>query len=335
MNQERDLEMEEKNIDFARLFDRKAALREELIARLRSIKATVPDYAFASRPVPGQLAVMGEASAQMDELLLQILDEQDRIRKTGPEKFRREDVFVWGGPTTHWGGTMDPDTAVRGMEYFGAENAVYVYGPLNEEALELHRNCKKLICQVTRTARSSEQPESDAECAEKLSRLSLKYPNIVGGIADDLVIYLGRNYSIRDIMSIRDSLKKHNDRLDFCGVVYAGDLDHPNMPRVAACLDVVNLWFGQKSDIAEFDLIIEKCLVKCPGKKIMLGVFMQDINLSDLGYDPRLLLRYLDRAERAYRSGKIQGLVILGDREIAKFPELAQTVRQYFARRWN
>ena len=327
--------MEEKNMDLGQLFDRKAALREVLIARSRYTKATVPDYAFASRPVPGQLAVMGETSAKMDELLLKILDEQDRQRKPGPERSRREDVFIWGGPTSRWSGSMAPDTAVRGMEYFGAENAVYVYGPLNEEALELHRNCRKLICQVTRTARSCEQPESDAECAEKLSRLSLKYPNIIGGIADDLVIYLGRNYSIRDIMAIRDSLKKHNDRLDFCGVVYAGELDYPNMPRVAACLDVINLWLEQKSDIAEFDLIIEKCLVKCPGKKIMLGVFMQDIGLSDLGYDPRLLLRYLDKAERAYRAGKIQGLVILGDREIAKFPELARTIRQYFAQRWN
>ena len=61
----------------------------------------------------------------------------------------------------------------------------------------------------------------------------------------------------------------------------------------------------------EHELDIEKCLVKCPGKKIMLGVFMQDIGLSDLGYDPRLVLRYPDRAE------------------------LTQTIRQYFAQRWN
>lgn len=327
--------MEKKTVDLGQLFVRKAALREQLIARNRYAKSVVPDYVFASRPVPDYLALMSETSTQMDELLLQILDEQERIRKPGPEKFRREDVFVWGGPTTHWSGSMEPDTAVRGMEYFGAENAVYVYGPLNEDALELHGKCKRLICQVTRTARSCDQPESDAECAEKLSRLSLKYPNIVGGIADDLVIYLGRNYSLKDVMTIRDSLKKHNDKLDFCGVVYAGELDYDNMPRVAACLDVINLWLEQKSDIAEFDLIIEKCLVKCPGKKIMLGVFMQDIGLSDLGYNPELMLRYLDKAEQAYRSGKIQGLVILGDREIAKFPELAQTIRQYFSRRWN
>ena len=326
--------MEKKPVDLVQLFARKTALQEQMLARNLYARAALKGYSFASRPDPEYLELMSEPSRQMDEVLLEILNEQDRIRKPGPEKFRREDVFVWGGPTQLWGGSMAPDTAVRGMEYFGAENAVYVYGALNEETLNLHRNCKKLICQVTRTARSCEQPESDAECAEKLSLLSLKYPNIIGGIADDLVIYLGRNYSVKDIMAIRESLKKHNDKLDLYGVVYARELDHENIPRVVGCLDAVNLWLCRKSELAEFDLIIEKCRVKVPGKKIMLGVFMQDIGLSDLGYSSELMLRYLGRAERAYRDGKIQSLVILGDREIAKFPELARTIRQYFAQRW-
>ena len=67
----------------------------------------------------------------------------------------------------------------------------------------------------------------------------------------------------------------------------------------------------------------------------MLGIFMQDINLTDLGYSKELMLRYLEKAERAYRAGKIQSVVILGDREIAKFPELAETIRKFFAERWN
>ena len=82
-------------------------------------------------------------------------------------------------------------------------------------------------------------------------------------------------------------------------------------------------------------MIIEKCLVRFPGKKIMLGIFMQDINLSDLGYSNELMLRYLNKIEKAYRNGKILSMVILGDREIAKFPELAQTIRQFFTERWN
>lgn len=328
--------MENTAVDLVKLFAKKNALHEQMIARNRYARAAMEGYAFAAPPIPEYLDLMSGSDQQMEELVLAIMDEQDRQRQQrGPEKFQREDVFIWGGPTPLWGGTMDPDTAVRGMKYFGAENAVYVYGALNEETLALHQDCKKLICQVTKTARSGGQLESDAECAERLSLLSLKYPNIIGGIADDLVVYLGRNYSLKDIMKTREALKKHNDKLDLYGVVYAHELDHENIPRLAPCLDAVNLWLSRKSDLAEFDLIIEKCLVQFPGKKIMLGVFMQDINLSDLAYSNELILRYLDRAEQAYRSGKIQSLVILGDREIAKFPTLAQTIRQYFARRWN
>lgn len=322
--------------DLVKLFAQKNALQDQMIARNRYARAAIKGYAFAAVPDPEYTAMMEESSKNMDQLLLQIMDEQDRRRAVkGPEKIRKEDVFVWGGPTPLWGGTMDPDTAVRGMKYFDAENAVYVYGTLNEETLQLHQDCKKLICQVTRTARSGEQLESDVECAEKLSLLSLKYPNIIGGIADDLVIYLGYNYSVKDVQAIRAALKKHNDKLDLYGVVYARELDHENIPRVAPCLDAVNLWLDRKSDLAEFDLILEKCLVRFPGKKIMLGIFMQDINLSDLGYSNELMLRYLNKIEKAYRDGKIQSMVILGDREIAKFPELAQTIRQFFAERWN
>ena len=85
----------------------------------------------------------------------------------------------------------------------------------------------------------------------------MKYPNIIGGIADDLVIYLGYNYSVKDVQAIRAALKKHNDKLDLYGVVYARELDHENIPRVAPCLDAVNLWLDRKSDLAEFDLILE------------------------------------------------------------------------------
>ncbi|MBR2438924.1 MAG: hypothetical protein IKB25_01915 [Lentisphaeria bacterium] len=327
--------MENQKKDLCQLFGLKNYLQEQIIARNRYARTDVEGYAFAAKPVPEYVELMEESSRQMDDLLLQIMDEQDKSLQSGPEKFLKQDVFVWGGPTQLWGGTMDPDCAVRGMEFFGAENAVYVYGSLNEENLDLHKNCKKLIFQITRTARSGEQLETDAECAEKLSLLSLKYPNIIGGIADDLVIYLGRKYSVADVREIRESLKKHNKALDFYGVVYARELDHENIPYIAPCLDAVNLWLDRKSDIAEFDMLIEKCRVKFPGKKIMLGIFMQDINLTDLGYSKELMLRYLEKAERAYRAGKIQSVVILGDREIAKFPELAETIRKFFAERWN
>ena len=140
--------MENQKKDLCQLFGLKNYLQEQIIARNRYARTDVEGYAFAAKPVPEYVELMEESSRQMDDLLLQIMDEQDKSLQSGPEKFLKQDVFVWGGPTQLWGGTMDPDCAVRGMEFFGAENAVYVYGSLNEENLDLHKNCKKLIFQI-------------------------------------------------------------------------------------------------------------------------------------------------------------------------------------------
>ena len=241
-------------IDFCGLFRQKQILEDQMAARNLYARAAQKGYSFADKHDSEYEALMGEPSRQMDELLIRILDEQDRMAACGPERFRREDVFVWGGPTERWGGSMAPDTSVRGMEFFGAENAVYVYGPLDDDALELHRCCKRLICQVTRTARSGGQLESDVQCAERLSLLSRKYTNIIGGIADDLVSYLGSNYSVKDIEEVHAALKRHNEALELYGVVYAQELDNRNIPRVAACIDAVNLWL-----ITSICLLISRC----------------------------------------------------------------------------
>ena len=43
------------------------------------------------------------------------------------EPLNSENVWLWGGPTPEWGGSMQPDTLVRNAAYFNAENGVYVY----------------------------------------------------------------------------------------------------------------------------------------------------------------------------------------------------------------
>lgn len=293
-------------------------------------RLTLKEYSYAAYPLKAYRDLVDEPSRELDQVLLRIFEKQDGGQEPAT-RFRPENVFVWGGPTPLWGGSMEPDASVRGAEYFGFDNVVYVYGAINEEAMELHRNCKRLICQVSATSRTQgAQNETDEECAEKLSRLSLKYPNIQGGIVDDLIASFGHRYSLSDVKKLQNALKKHNPALELSVVIYARELDNPNLMAIAAEIDVVNLWLANKAELAEFDLHLEKCRARFPGKKIMLGIFMQDIGLSDLGYDTDVIKKYLDKARTAYSRGKIQDVVILGDREVAKFPELARTIRDYF-----
>ena len=59
------------------------------------------------------------------------------------------------------------------------------------------------------------------------------------------------------------------------------------------------------------------------------GVFLHDYGRSDAGMPPELLVYELDKAREYLTAGMIEGVVILGDREIKKWPEQAETVRRY------
>ena len=58
------------------------------------------------------------------------------IEKRGPWSpgipLAKDKVWLWGGPTPEWGGSMQPDTLVSNARYFDIENGVYVYGATSE-----------------------------------------------------------------------------------------------------------------------------------------------------------------------------------------------------------
>ena len=115
-------------------------------------------------------------AAVVDEILAD-------LPKMDTSKFRKLDdsnLWVWGGPTPYWGGSMADDTLVRGAKYFDAKNAVYVYGPTNDKMMQLHSGFKRILCQVNSQCRTpgAQGTMNDESNAEALSRLSLKYPNI-------------------------------------------------------------------------------------------------------------------------------------------------------------
>jgi len=266
---------------------------------------------------------------ELDLVLLNIFKEQDAL--SGPAHFNRENTWCWGGPTPRWGGTLDPETSVKGARWFDFDNVVYLHGPVNDHAMKIHSHCKKLICALSGIGRTSgAQPESDTETAENLSRLSLTYKNIKGGIIDDLIQNYGRQYSYRDIENIYNSLKKYNKDLDLYAVVYARELDLPSTKALAPLVDCVNLWFWLRADLVDMDLSIEKCHNVFPGRKIMMGVFMHDYGLGAIGNKPEIIEWQLKKARKHLACGKINDIVILGDREIVKYPDLAKSIRKFF-----
>ena len=241
-------------------------------------------------------------------------------------------VWVWGGPTPEWGGSMQPDTLPYNARYFKAENGVYVYGPTNEAMLKIHDGMKQLLCMVSSTCRApGQQPESDAQCAENLSRLSLKHTNIKGGILDDMT-----NSSVtitpekvKQIAEISANLKKHNPALQLFGVVYQHELAEKDFEVLLPYLDGVTLWFWNQEQLLDLEKSVDHCRYHFPGKEIILGLFLHDYGTADAGARPELLIHELKGARVLLEKGKINGIVILGDREVLKWPEQAAVVRGF------
>ena len=250
------------------------------------------------------------------------------------EPLNSENVWLWGGPTPEWGGSMQPDTLVRNAAYFNAENGVYVYGATSEEMIARHAGMKKLLAMVTTTCRApGQQPETNAECAEKLSRLSLKYPNIKGGMMDDMTAALDdvNEDKVEQVAAVNANLKKHNPALELYGVVYCHELGVKNFSALQPYLDGVNLWFWYQEELLEIEKYVNLCREKFPGKKVLMGLFLHDYGTADAGTMPELLLHQLSYARALLAEGKINGLVILGDREIIKWPEQAAAVKGFLA----
>ena len=311
----------------AELIGQKDKVIQKIIDLKKELSKKEP-YVLGS-PTKNFIKTVEKSSREVDQILLDIFKEQEKC--AGPEHFSKENTWCWGGPTPEWGGSMDPDSAVKGAKYFGLDNVVYLHGPVNGEAMKIHSKCKKLLCALSSIGRApGAQPETDIETAENLSKFSLTYKNIKGGMIDDIVGSYGRRYSYRDIEAMSKALKKHNATLELYAVVYAHELDMEATKVFQQLIDCVNLWFWKKSDLVDMDLIVDKCYSVFPGKKIMMGIFMHDYGLSDLGNMPEVIEFQLKKARKLLAIGKINDIVILGDREIPKYPDSAKLIKTFF-----
>ena len=269
------------------------------------------------------------ASAEIDKLIFegirQIADPADANLK-----IPRAKAWVWGGPTPFWFGSLADDTLLVGADYFKVKNVVYVGGPVEEKFIAPLAKFDQVMVQMTDTCRAKEfQPETDEECAEKVSRFSAKYPNIIGGMLDDAT-HTGHNKEKELHGEVFDSIvssgRKHNPNLKVASVIYTFELDEYDFTPVLPYLDKIVLWFWSKQELLDIDERFQKCREVFPGKEILMGIFIHDYGCADLGNPPECLRFQLHKAARFIKDGMLNGIVILGDREIRKWPESARAV---------
>lgn len=275
---------------------------------------------------------LGAAYTDFEKFALKLLKERAPVTKPEKQvKLDESNLWLWGGPTPFWGGSSAKDALVTAAEYFDIKNGVYVYGSTSEEMIGLHSSFGKLLCQINKNCRTPEvQNEmSEEENAELLSRLSLKFPNIIGAMCDDVTNNIHGNILPTEFVTRFEALKKHNPALKMYGTVYVHELTKKDFSVVLPYIDVITLWFWSMNEIIDYDENIKRCQKAFPGKKILQGIFIQDYGLSDCGAIPELLKFQLDRARKYLKDGVLEGVVILGDREIKKWPTVAAAVKKY------
>ena len=289
-------------------------------------------------------------NSELDKILLEYLAKIPKVPAGKMAKLTGDNTWVWGGPTPYWGGTMADDTLVRGADYFNADNVVYVYGPTDDKMMTMHSKYKRMLCQVNSQCRTpgaqnnftgatgktaenlrtpGEKNFADAENAEYLSKLSLQYPNIAGAMCDDVSTYFEKIVLPEPFEARYKALKKFNDKLRMYGVIYVHELGTKDYSLIQPYMDVVNLWFWNKDEILEYDENIELCRKNFPGKPILQGIFLHEYGRADSGNVPELLVYQLDKAREYIAKGIVEGVVLLGDREIKKWPDVAATLKNY------
>ena len=247
-------------------------------------------------------------------------------------------IWVWGGPTGKWGGSMDDDCLVKGADYFGARNVMYVYGPHTDAMLSLLKPYNKVVCQIGSNCRTAGAQQEDTPLeAERLSALSLRYPNIVGAIIDDFDVPGGEAFQPERLAGIHAALKKHNPAMRLHVVTYTHN-DHSKVGTLLPYIDVVTVWVWTRSYHDRMDADIAQARIDFPGKPIYMGVFINDY--GDSCEIPATMPRALH--ERQLENGRgyiskdlIQGMIILGDREINKHPELSDVTRSYLEKHFT
>ncbi len=267
---------------------------------------------------------------ELDKILLEILAGAPKPDPAKMAKLTGENLWVWGGPTPFWGGSMADDALVKGADYYGAQNVVYVYGPTDDKMMSMHSKYKRMICQINSNCRTpgAQGSFTDEENAEYLSKLSLKYPNIVGAMCDDVATNYCKIALPEPFEARYRGLKKYNDKLKMYGVIYAHELEK-DFSLIQDYIDVVNLWFWHKDYILEHDEYVAKCRDAFPNKPIILGIFLHEYGRADCGNVIELLKYQLDRAREYIAQGFVEGVIILGDREIKKWPAVAEAVKEY------
>jgi len=263
------------------------------------------------------------------------------VAQTVGEKLSLDTIWIWEGPY------IDPllGPSIYGLgeasNYFHSENVICLYAPNDDITLSKLKPFKKVVCDISKWKFRKGSSLSDLSgCyhdtasgvsrdeALNLSRMSLRYDNIIGGIIDDLsstYISKGR-MGPEQLAEIQSALKKDNPHLNLYAVVEDLNLD---LAPYAPYMDIITFWIWNNArDLMALERHVGRCKKAFPDKPILMGLYLRDYPTSQAMHMDLLKFEFEKSAELIDK-GEIDGFIVLGGFHIDKHPEQAKWVREF------
>lgn len=231
----------------------------------------------------------------------------------------------------------------EGADFFGLHKVHFLFHETTELALQKLSRFKEVRCDISKWKfRNCGDAGTGSECyadsrletivaeAEKLSLLSLKYPNVTAGYFDDMKGLMNRHdHDVRACATIRGALKKHNPDLLLEAVVYTHELDDTVFwNSLFPFIDVVSFWVWGYQNLTSLEADLEKCRRLFIDKPIIMGCYLRDYPTATPV--PMDAIRYQwDLVARKLQEGHIQGFDILGAVTIDGQLEQASWIRDF------
>lgn len=240
---------------------------------------------------------------------------------------RMADVgWVWEGQGLDPGVQPSVFGVGEGAKFFGLRKARFLFHPTTDLALQKLSDLEEVSCDISKWlsrdcgegGRGSEtyvdaRLETICAEAEKVSRFSLRYPNVTGGYFDDMKGLMTKEGHGPDACAkVHAALRRHNPALQLTCVVYAHELTEPAFWKpIAQYIDIVSFWIWGCQHLDKLNEHLDACRKLFPDKPIIMGCYLRDYP-SRAPMPVEFVRGQWRTVAQALEDGRLTGFEILG-----------------------
>jgi hypothetical protein len=255
--------------------------------------------------------------------------------------------WTWEGQGTDPGVPPSIFGVGEAADFFGLNRSIFIFHPTTPLALRKLSDKAEVAVDISKWvfeehqlsdefyhvawhSKRDSRPEVALAEAEKLSRLSLDFPNVTGGFIDDTTcMFEYGNYSTDMPEHIRAALHSANPNLKLWIVVYVTQLDQDYWRPFLPFVDIISLWMDIDS-VPQLEQHVDRCHEVFPGKQIGVGSYVRDYRAMHANPLDKIELQYQTML-RLWQEGRIDGYNILSANEIDIATAECEWIRDFIA----